>query len=103
MVPLIGFIVLVIDLYIWVVIAGAILSWLIAFNVVNTHNRFVYQVADMLYRVTEPALRPIRRFIPNLGGIDISPVILILFLIFLRDVVLLGWILPMVVGPSAEL
>ncbi|HMK41285.1 MAG TPA: YggT family protein, partial [Methyloceanibacter sp.] len=74
MVPLIGFIVLVIDLYIWVVIAGAILSWLIAFNVVNTNNRFVYQVADMLYRLTEPALRPIRSILPNLGGIDISPV-----------------------------
>jgi YggT family protein len=102
MVPLIGFLVLVIGLYIWVVIAGAILSWLIAFNVVNTHNRFVYQVADMLYRVTEPALRPIRRVIPNLGGIDISPVILILFLIFIRDVVLLGWILP-AVAPAAEL
>jgi YggT family protein len=96
MVPLIGFIVLVIDLYIWVIIAGAILSWLIAFNVVNTQNRFVYTVADMLYRVTEPALRPIRRFLPNLGGIDISPVILILFLLFIRDVVLLGWILPAV-------
>ncbi len=95
MVPLIGFIVLVIDLYIWVVIAGAILSWLIAFNVVNTHNRFVYQVADMLYRLTEPALRPIRNILPNLGGIDISPVILILFLLFIRDVVLLGWILPL--------
>ena len=95
MVPLIGFIVLVIDLYIWVVIAGAILSWLIAFNVVNTNNRFVYQVADMLYRLTEPALRPIRSILPNLGGIDISPVILILFLLFIRDVVLLGWILPL--------
>ena len=95
MVPLIGFIVLVIDLYIWVVIAGAILSWLIAFNVVNTNNRFVYQVADMLYRLTEPALRPIRNVLPNLGGIDISPVILILFLLFIRDVVLLGWILPL--------
>ncbi len=94
MVPLIGFIVLVIDLYIWVVIAGAILSWLIAFNVVNTQNRFVYSVADMLYRITEPALRPIRNVLPNLGGIDISPVILILFLLFIRDVVLLGWILP---------
>ncbi|MGD9502902.1 MAG: YggT family protein [Methyloceanibacter sp.] len=94
MVPLIGFLVLVIDLYIWVIIIGAVLSWLIAFNVVNTQNRFVYQVGDMLYRVTEPALRPIRSVIPNLGGIDISPVILILFLIFLRDVVLLGWILP---------
>ena len=97
MVPLIGFIVLVIDLYIWVVIAGAILSWLIAFNVVNTNNRFVCQVADMLYRVTEPALRPIRSILPNLGGIDISPVILILFLLFIRDVVLLGWILPLFV------
>jgi YggT family protein len=100
MVPLIGFIVLVIDLYIWVVIASAILSWLIAFNVVNTSNRFVFTVADMLYRVTEPALRPIRSVIPNLGGIDISPVILILFLLFIRDVVLLGWILPAVL-PTA--
>jgi YggT family protein len=94
MVPLIGFIVLIIDLYIWVIIAGAILSWLIAFNVVNTSNRFVYTIADMLYRVTEPALRPIRSILPNLGGIDISPVILILILLFFRDVVLLGWILP---------
>ena len=94
MVPLIGFLVLVLDLYIWVIIASAILSWLIAFNVVNTSNRFVYSVADMLYRVTEPALRPIRSILPNLGGIDISPVILILFLLFIRDVMLLGWILP---------
>ena len=93
MVPLIGFIVLVIDLYIWVVIAGAILSWLIAFNVVNTQNRFVYSVADMLYRITDPALRPIRRVLPNLGGIDISPVILIFIIIFLRYVILL-YIIP---------
>ena len=96
MVPLISFIVLVIDLYIWVVIASAILSWLIAFNVVNTSNQVVRSIAEMLYRVTEPALRPIRSVIPNLGGIDISPVILILFLLFIRDVVLLGWILPAV-------
>ena len=100
MVPLIGFLVLILDLYIWVIIAGAILSWLIAFNVVNTSNRFVYSVADMLYRVTEPALRPIRSILPNLGGIDISPVILILFLLFIRDVVLLGWILPAFVQPA---
>ena len=93
MVPLIGFLVLVIDLYIWVIIIGAVLSWLIAFNVLNTHNRFVYQIADMLYRVTEPALRPIRRVIPNLGGIDISPVILILIIIFIRYVIAL-YILP---------
>jgi YggT family protein len=100
MVPLIGFLVLVIDLYIWVVIASAILSWLIAFNVVNTSNRFVYSLGEMLYRLTEPALRPIRSIIPNLGGIDISPVILILFLLFIRDVVLLGWILPAVAPQS---
>lgn len=97
MAPLIGFIVLVIDLYIWVVIASAILSWLVAFNVVNTKNRFVLMIADMLYRLTEPALRPIRNILPNLGGIDISPVILILLLLFVRDVVLLGWLAPAVI------
>ena len=97
MVPLIGFLVLVIDLYIWVVIASAILSWLVAFNVVNMNNRFVLSIADMLYRLTEPALRPIRNILPNLGGIDISPVILILLLLFIRDVVLLGWLAPAVI------
>jgi YggT family protein len=100
MLPLIGFIVLVIDLYIWVVIAAAILSWLVAFNVVNTNNRIVLTIGDMLYRVTEPALRPIRNILPNLGGIDISPVILILLLLFIRDVVLLGWIAPAFVATS---
>jgi len=102
MVPLIEFIVYVIQLYIWVIIASAIFSWLIAFNVVNTSNRFVYSVADMLYRVTEPALRPIRSILPNLGGIDISPVILILILMFIINVVLLGWMMP-AVQPSAGL
>jgi len=100
MVPLIGFIVYVIQLYIWVIIASAILSWLIAFNVVNTSNRFVYSVADMLYRVTEPALRPIRSILPNLGGIDISPIILILILMFIVNVVLLGWLMPAFVQPA---
>jgi YggT family protein len=75
----------VITLYIWVLIMAALMSWLAAFNVINTRNRLVYLVADFLYRVTEPALRPLRRFIPNLGGIDISPVILMLLLWFLRD------------------
>jgi YggT family protein len=102
MVPLIEFIVYVIQLYIWVIIASAIFSWLIAFNVVNTQNRFVYSVADMLYRVTEPALRPIRSVLPNLGGIDISPVILILILMFITNVVLFGWILP-AVAPAPTL
>ena len=89
---LIGFIGMVIGLYIWVIIASAILSWLVAFNVVNTQNRFVYLLADALHRLTEPALRPLRRYVPDLGGIDITPVVLILLLIFLRDVVLFSWI-----------
>ena len=84
----------VIDIYIWVIIIGAILSWLIAFNVVNTNNRFVYTVTDILWRVTEPALRPIRRFLPNLGGIDISPVILILLLLFIRDLIIEYFLRP---------
>jgi YggT family protein len=100
MVPLIGFIVLVIDLYIWVVIASAILSWLVAFNVVNTNNRVVLVIGDTLYRLTESALRPIRGILPNLGGIDISPVILILLLLFIRDVVLLGWLAPIFIQPA---
>lgn len=75
----------VITLYIWLLIASAILSWLVAFNVVNTRNRFVYAVGDTLYRITEPALRPIRRVLPNLGGIDLSPVVLILLLVFARN------------------
>ena len=75
----------VITLYIWALIISAVMSWLVAFNVINTQNRFVYMVGDFLYRITEPALRPIRRFIPLLGGIDITPVVLILGLIFARN------------------
>lgn len=74
------FLVNLIQIYIWVVIIAAVLSWLLAFNVVNSSNRFVTTVADTLWRLTEPALRPIREFLPNLGGIDVSPVILILLL-----------------------
>lgn len=80
--PIIEVVMLAINLYVWLVIASAILSWLVAFNVVNTRNQFIYTVGDFLHRITEPALRPIRRFLPNLGGIDISPVILILVLFF---------------------
>jgi YggT family protein len=90
---LIGFIAMVITLYIWVVIISAVLSWLIAFDVVNRRNRAVYTIADSLNRLTEPALRPIRKVLPDLGGLDISPVILILGLIFIRDVVLLSWLI----------
>ena len=77
----------VITLYVWLLIASAVLSWLIAFNVVNLRNPIVMQLADFLDRVTEPALRPIRRVLPNLGGIDISPIILILLLYFLRNLI----------------
>ncbi|MBK20310.1 MAG: hypothetical protein CMM52_15880 [Rhodospirillaceae bacterium] len=84
--PLIRVAIIAVDLYIWVVIIGAILSWLIAFNVINTSNQLVYTITDFLYRITEPALRPIRRVIPNFGGIDISPIVLILGLIFLQMV-----------------
>jgi len=75
----------VIDIYTWIVIASAIMSWLVAFGVVNTRNQVIRFVVDFLYRVTEPVLRPIRRILPNLGGIDISPVILLLLLFFLRS------------------
>ena len=80
-----------IELYIWVVLIQVILSWLVAFNVINMRNQFVYTLGNMLYRLTEPALQPIRRFIPNLGGIDISPVILILLLYFVRSLMHEYW------------
>jgi YggT family protein len=79
---------LVLQIYIWLLIAAAVLSWLIAFNVVNTRNQVVAMIADMLYRLTEPLLRPIRSMLPNLGGIDISPVILILLILFLENVII---------------
>ncbi len=77
----------VVELYIWCLIIWVVLSWLVAFNVINTHNRFVGMLGDFLDRITEPALRPIRRVMPNLGGIDISPIILILLVYFVRDLV----------------
>jgi len=76
----------VITIYIWFLIASVILSWLVSFNVVNTSNQFVSMIGEFLYRITEPALRPIRRFLPSLGGIDVSPVVLILVLVFLRNI-----------------
>jgi YggT family protein len=84
---LLDVILIALQLYIWLLIAQAVLSWLIAFNVVNTRNQFVSMMWDFLYRITEPALGPIRRLMPNLGGIDISPVILILIIIFIERVI----------------
>jgi YggT family protein len=80
-------ILLVLQIYIWLLIAAAVLSWLIAFNVVNTRNAVVAGIAEFLYRITEPLLRPIRSILPNLGGIDVSPVILILIILFIENVI----------------
>tara|TARA_B100001029_G_scaffold138758_1_gene117978 strand:- start:81 stop:371 length:291 start_codon:yes stop_codon:yes gene_type:complete len=77
----------VITIYIWVLIINAIISWLVAFNILNTNNRFVYSVLEVSYKLTDPPLNFIRRFLPSLGSIDISPVILILALMFLRNLV----------------
>ena len=77
----------VITIYLWIIIINALLSWLVAFNILNTQNRFVFSVLDTTYKLTDPALNKIRRFIPTFGSIDISPVILILALMFLRNLV----------------
>ena len=77
----------IVSIYIWILIINAIISWLVAFNVLNTSNRFVYSVLDVSYRLTAPPLNYIKRFLPNLGSIDISPVVLILALMFLRNLV----------------
>ncbi len=74
------------NLYWYVIIASAIFSWLYAFNVINSNNQFVNQLGAFFYNATEPALRPIRRFLPNLGGIDISPIILLLIIIFIQAI-----------------
>lgn len=85
MLALIQTIVLALDLYWWIIIASAVFSWLYAFNVVNPRNQIVSTIGNFLFRITEPALRPIRRILPDLGGIDISPIVLLLVIFFLRQ------------------
>ena len=85
--PLLRVALIVIDLFVWAVIISIVLSWLVHFGILNTGNQFVSMVGDFLWRLTQPALRPIRRYLPNLGGIDLSPMILILGLIFLKMVI----------------
>lgn len=85
------------EIYIWFIIASAIFSWLYAFNIVNPRNQFVAQIGTFLYKVTEPALRPIRRFLPDLGGIDISPIVLFIIIYFIRRFMWLS-IAPLFVG-----
>jgi len=88
MIELLQFISYLLTIYVYIVIAMAILSWLIAFNVVNTRNPVVHMIAELLYRLTEPVLRPIRNMLPNMGGIDISPIILFLIILFIQSVIL---------------
>jgi len=77
----------IVGIYIWILIINAVISWLIAFNILNTSNRFVYSLLDVSYKLTDPPLNLIRRYLPNLGSIDISPIVLILGLMFLRNLV----------------
>ncbi|MCH9052335.1 MAG: YggT family protein [Proteobacteria bacterium] len=89
--PFIWLILTALDIYMWFVIIGVIMSWLVSFQIVNTQNRFVYLVGDFLNRITEPALRPIRRYMPRLGGLDISPLVLIILLVFAQRFVVWGY------------
>ena len=84
-----------ITIYIWILIAQVVLSWLVAFNIVNTRQPFVRQLGNVLWRLTEPVLGPIRRILPNLGGLDISPIIVILILEFLRRFIIGSILVPM--------
>ncbi|MGJ4901898.1 YggT family protein [Bradyrhizobium sp. HKCCYLS2058] len=93
--PIIYVLIQIITLYMYLLIASAILSWLIAFNVVNTRNQFVAGVAEFLYRITEPVLGPIRRRLPNFGGLDISPII-VFFLLMLLQMYLADYVYPFV-------
>jgi len=87
-VPFIKLILTIINLYVWVVVASVILSWLVAFGVVNTSNRFVYMVGDVIHRITEPLLRPIRNILPDMGSVDLSPVALIMLLWFTESMLI---------------
>jgi YggT family protein len=96
MLALIQTLVLALDLYWWILIASAIFSWLYAFNVVNPRNQFVGTIGNFLFRITEPVLAPVRRFLPDLGGIDISPIIVLLLIFFFRQF-LLTTVAPLVI------
>lgn len=81
----------ILGIFVWLLIASAVLSWLVSFNVVNTRNRAVYLIGDFLYRVTEPALRPIRNLLPSFNGMDLSPMVLILLIFFVRNLLAEYW------------
>ena len=89
--PFLNLILVVLELYKWALIISVILSWLIAFNVVNTHSPLVSAIGRFLYRLTEPLLKPIRQFLPDFGGIDISPVVLLLLIWFVEESLIRYW------------
>lgn len=81
----------VLNMYTWIIIASVILSWLVAFNVINTHNRIVGTIGEVLYRLTEPVLGQIRRYVPSVGGLDLSPIVLLLGIYFVRMLLAEYW------------
>jgi YggT family protein len=85
MVSILNLIDLILSIYMWIVIAVVIMSWLVAFNIVNRHNDIVRQISNVLYRLTEPVLGPIRRVLPNMGGLDLSPIVVFIAIWFIRS------------------
>jgi YggT family protein len=94
MIPLLNTLMYALNIYIWILIASAVYSWLYAFNVINTRNQFVNSIGTFLYKVTEPVLAPIRRFMPDLGGIDISPIV-VFILIYLIQQLIVYYLYPL--------
>ena len=82
--PVIEAVLYLLEFFKWLIIVAAVVSWLVAFGIINTYNRTVAMITDFLYRITDPVLRPIRRLLPNLGGVDISPIIAILIIYVLE-------------------
>lgn len=103
MIPLLNFVDLILNtifrLYFYIVFASVIFSWLVAFNVINPYNQLVRSIGTALNRLTEPLLQPIRRTLPDLGGLDVSPIVLLILMFFveyfLREVVIMGWLRPL--------
>lgn len=96
MLPLLAFIRdYIIGIYIYIVFASVVMSWLVAFGIINNGNNFVYSLQKSLHALTEPVYAPIRRMLPDLGGIDVSPIIVLLGCLFLQNVVISGWLMPM--------
>lgn len=96
MIPLLNTLMFALDIYIWILIASAVYSWLFAFNVINSRNQFVNMLGRFLFNVTEPVLKPIRRFMPDLGGVDISPIV-VFILIYLIQQLIVYYLYPLAV------